>query len=690
MESENSTAIFVTGTDTNVGKTQVTAALLRRWLISASQADGCIAAIKPIQTGCDTADASDITVYRLAISDLPANRQQCVDVACLREFKAACSPHLAAEWEKNQIAPGPLLEELLAIIRSHASTLIEGAGGILAPINDQEFSMADLAAALNIPIVLVAHNRVGALNQVFLAMAELVRRSLPVAAIVLNQIMEITSLEEERYCEDNVIRIKNRFPLVPIITIPFCSGMPNVRLNTMERHLGKQLPAKFFISQLKVSTSEEPSACQTFDREHLWHPYEDSSPSSPPLPVVSARGVYLHLADGRVLIDGISSWWCVIHGYNHPRLNGAIGKQLQSMAHIMFAGLTHEPAVELGQRLLALAPGNLQKIFYADSGSIAVEVAIKMAVQWSRGIGKPERQRFFALSGAYHGDTFGAMSLCDPEGGMHRRFSAILPQQIFLPRPRIPFGQAIDGAVERQRYEPFFKKYAHEVAGFFLEPIAQCAGGFWFYSADYLELFKRLCEEYDILFIADEIATGFGRTGKLFACEWANIAPDILCVGKGLTGGCITLAATLTTDAIARAIARDGPLMHGPTYMANPLACAAASASLYLIADGTWRKKTWHIEKFLRENLAPLSNFEGIADVRVLGSMGVVEVREPVNRQSFQRYCVDRGVWLRPFANVLYTMPAYIIDDDQLQKITSAIGGWFSSPEKEISAKPCV
>jgi adenosylmethionine-8-amino-7-oxononanoate aminotransferase len=671
-------AFFVTGTDTDVGKTQITAALLRHWVISANSNDGPIAAIKPIQTGYGEGVASDVDVYRLAIADMLVNRQRRVRVGCLRKFRAACSLHLAAALEGKTIAAEPLLEELRVIVKSHAGTLIEGAGGILVPINGLEFTMADLVAALDIPIVLVAPNRVGVLNHIFLTMAELARRALTVAAIVLNQVSEETSPEELRYGEDNVDQVKSRFPSVPVIAIPFCPGETSVRVGAMERHLESQLPANFFTSKVPALPSEKSTAALVFDREHLWHPYEDLARSSPPLPVVSARGAYLQLADGRVLIDGISSWWCAIHGYNHPRINGTIEKQLRSMAHVMFAGLTHNPAIELGQRLLAMAPRKLQKIFYADSGSVAVEVAMKMALQWARGMGDFKKQRFFALNGSYHGDTSGAMSLCDPAEGMHRRFSKILPRQIFLPRPGVPFGQTIDQALERQIYEPFFEKHATEIAGFFLEPIAQCAGGFWFYSADYLELFRNLCDEYDVLFIADEIATGFGRTGKLFACEWADVEPDILCIGKGLTGGCMTLAATLTTEAVASAIARDGPLMHGPTYMANPLACAAACASLDLIAEGTWRKKTRSIEKFLRDKLAPLTAHANVADVRVLGSMGVVEVRDSVDRPSFQRHCVDHGVWLRPFADIIYTMPAYIIGDDQLEKITAAIENWLA------------
>ncbi|MDR2340725.1 MAG: adenosylmethionine--8-amino-7-oxononanoate transaminase [Puniceicoccales bacterium] len=678
MKSGNSTAFFVTGTDTDVGKTQITAALLRHLLSSREQSAGPIAAIKPIQTGCGEEITPDIDIYRQAIADLLTSCHCRVRVDCLQKFKAACSPHLAATLEEKIIAIEPLLERLRAIVESNAVTLIEGAGGILVPINNNGFTMADIVAALDVPIVLVAPNRVGVLNHIFLTMAELARRSLAVAAIVLNQAIKNTLPKELRHCEDNICQVKNHFPSVPIISIPFCLGGANARVRTMEKYLRDQLPSNFFTRKISAFSAERLTTTLAFDREHLWHPYEDLARSSPPLPVVSARGACLQLADGRLLIDGISSWWCAIHGYSHPQLNGAIENQLRSMAHVMFAGLTHDPAVELGQRLLKIAPRNLQKIFYADSGSIAVEVAMKMALQRARGIEKPEKQRFFALNGAYHGDTSGAMSLCDPSEGMHRRFSEILPRQIFLPRPSVPFGQTIDQALERRRYEPFFKKHAIEIAGFFLEPIAQCAGGFWFYSADYLKLFKNLCDEYDILFIADEIATGFGRTGKLFACEWAGIEPDILCVGKGLTGGYMTLAATMTTQAVASAIARDGPLMHGPTYMANPLACAAACASLDLIAEGTWREKTYSIEKFLWNKLAHLVDHANVADVRILGSMGAVETRNPIDRPSLQKYCVDYGVWLRPLTNVIYTMPAYVIANDQLGKITAAIENWLA------------
>ncbi len=410
------------------------------------------------------------------------------------------------------------------------------------------------------------------------------------------------------------------------------------------------------------------------DREHVWHPYAPLPAVNPSLPVVSAEGVRLRLADGRELIDGMSSWWCAIHGYRHPALDAAVREQLECMAHAMFGGLTHEPAIRLAERLVEIAPEGLERVFFADSGSVSVEVAIKMALQYQRAIGHPERTRLLTWRGGYHGDTFGAMAVCDPVGGMHSLFTGVLAEHVFAERPPDEFERPLDEAWAAGVSE-LFAVYAHELAAVIVEPVVQGAGGMRFHSPACVALLRRLCDEHGLLLILDEIATGFGRTGTLFACEHAALAPDIMCVGKALTGGYMTLAATLCTSEVARAISagEGGALMHGPTYMANPLACAVALASLDLLADGRWREDVARIERGLRAGLEPAGDLPGIADVRVLGAIGVVQLEHEVDIGVATSAAVEHGVWLRPFRDLVYAMPPYVATDEDLVCVTGAI-----------------
>ncbi|WP_456447615.1 adenosylmethionine--8-amino-7-oxononanoate transaminase [Thiolapillus sp.] len=408
------------------------------------------------------------------------------------------------------------------------------------------------------------------------------------------------------------------------------------------------------------------------DKNLVWHPYAAMG-AGPVFPVVSAKGVRLTLADGRQLIDGMASWWCAIHGYNHPRLNQAVEDQLADMAHVMFGGLTHEPAVRLARQLVELTPAPLEKVFFADSGSVAVEVAMKMAIQYWQSQGQ-SRQHFLTVRNGYHGDTFGAMSVCDPVTGMHSLFQDSLTQQFFAPAPATAFGQACTDE-DIAQFRQLMENHHEDIAAVILEPIVQGAGGMRFYSADYLHRVRALCNEHDVLLILDEIATGFGRTGKLFACEHAAISPDILCLGKALTGGYMTLAATLTTEKVSAAIANHPPgvFMHGPTFMANPLACSLASASISLLLESPWQQNLTRLQEKLETGLAPCREHPGVREVRVLGAIGVVELKQAADMNRLQPAFVEQGVWVRPFGKLVYLMPPFIMNDDDLEALCAAV-----------------
>jgi adenosylmethionine---8-amino-7-oxononanoate aminotransferase len=410
------------------------------------------------------------------------------------------------------------------------------------------------------------------------------------------------------------------------------------------------------------------------DKQHIWHPYSAIGSDLPIFHVDSAEGCYLKLKDGRKLLDGMSSWWSTIHGYNHPKLNHAIQTQVQSMSHVMFGGLTHDPAIELTKRLLAMHDPELECVFFADSGSVAVEVALKMAIQYWASQDQGEKQKFLTVRKGYHGDTFGAMSVCDPVGGMHTLFEGALNQNFFAPEPATPFGQLCSDE-ELLPLRNLLEENSQQIAAVIIEPIVQGAGGMRFYAADYLNLLRDLCDEFEVLLIFDEIATGFGRTGELFAYKHTEIVPDIICMGKALTAGYMTMAATMTKRKVAEVIqaGEPGVFMHGPTFMGNPLACSVACASLDLLIENDWQTSVKRIENALKEHLSPCATLANVEEVRVLGAIGVVEMKSPVDMTKIQPAFVEHGIWVRPFGKLVYVMPAYIISDDQIATLGDQI-----------------
>ncbi len=411
-----------------------------------------------------------------------------------------------------------------------------------------------------------------------------------------------------------------------------------------------------------------------FDQKHLWHPYTSIEAPLPVYEVVSADGVRLKLRDGREIIDGMSSWWAVIHGYNHPVLTETLKHQADTLCHVMFGGITHEPAVQLGRLLVDMTPAGLEKVFLCDSGSVAVEVAMKMAMQYYYALGQKSKKRFLTIRSGYHGDTFHAMSVCDPETGMHQIYQGVLPQYIFADRPEIGYYDTWDEK-DIASLLGCMEVHHQELCGVILEPIVQGAGGMRFYHPNYLRRVRELCDHFGVLLIADEIATGFGRSGELFGCNHADVVPDIMCLGKALTGGYMTLAAVMATEQVGRVISSGAPhvFMHGPTFMANPLACSVAAASLGLLGDGGWRHNVETLQSNLKKGLQPCLQMDHVADVRVLGAIGVVELCAPVDMAVIQQRFVDNGVWVRPFGKLIYLMPPYCISPADTEVLTEAV-----------------
>lgn len=672
--------LFVSGTGTDVGKTVALAALLRACL----RADLRVRPVKPVQTGVSGPDDArgDAAVYAAAVEGL----RNAVAPATLRRFAMPASPHLAAAREGVHLD----VDNLRAAVLRHwdgdedaQGLLLEGAGGLHVPLNDGE-DMLDLMEALGLPVLLVGGNYLGGLNHALLSVEAVAARGLPLAGVILSDTQPPAREEGDALAirQDNEALLRRRLAAcrAQLVTLPFepdLHSAPRAAL-AWQALADACAPLVETVRRACDPCAGEDAAAriqdlQERDRRSLWHPYTSATEPLPVFVMARSRRNRLALADGRELVDGMSSWWTAIHGYNHPRLTAALRRQAGRMPHVMFGGVTHEPAVLLAERLLELLPDGLDRVFLADSGSVAVEVALKMALQYQQGVGNREKTRFLTPRGGYHGDTFGAMSVCDPVTGMHTLFRGVLAQQIFMERPSCRFDEPFDpSSLEDARRA--FEEHGREIAAVILEPVVQGAGGMWFYHPDYLRGLAELCREHGALLIFDEIATGFGRTGRMFALEHAGVTPDILCCGKALTGGIMTLAATVCSQRVAEGICRDGQVfMHGPTFMGNPLACSVALASLDVLAGGAWKRQVAALENSLRTGLSPCAAMPGVADVRVLGGIGVVETEKSVNMAALQEFFVQRGVWIRPFNRLIYLMPPYVSPAEDIARLCDAV-----------------
>ncbi len=694
MQNHYIQGTFITGTGTNVGKTIVTAALTRAlWTLHETDFQGYVP-VKPVQTGSTSHTKAidnpnqimgDASIYAQALSQFAIPKV--FQPKTLHHFALPASPHLAASHEHISLSVQDLHAEILDLGArvNYNPIIIEGAGGIYVPLNSKE-TMLNLMQSLGLPIILVMQNGLGAINHTLLSLETLQTHGLNVAAIVCTEVDNQHTLIKQ----DNIAFLIQYAPHIPIYALQYMEELnqsdPQIWSKAWHNTANSLAPLAKQLVDVWKKSPEQTKASQLldWDKTHLWHPYTSSTKPLPVYEATHAKGMNIFLRDKKEpLIDGMSSWWCAAHGYGNAELIQAAKNQAERMPHIMFGGLTHEPAIRAAQKLLHLLPKfnkdtkNLERVFWADSGSVAVEVALKMALQYQQGRGQKQRTIFLSPRGGYYGDTMGAMSVCDPINGMHTLFNHVLAQHIFIPRPSCPFNQTDNTPFDEHHLlelEQAFDQHGSNIAAFIVEPIVQGAGGMWFYDPRYLQRANELCKHYDVLLVFDEIATGFGRTGKMFAAQWANITPDICCVGKALSGGFVNLAATICTEDVAMGIcANNQVFMHGPTYMANALACAVAEASLNIFARDTWKEQVTRIEHELRQGLNPCNHFHEVQDVRVLGAIGVVEMRENVNVAALQAFFVQQGVWIRPFGKLIYIMPPYIAQTGHINTLTKAI-----------------
>ncbi len=687
--------LFITGTGTDVGKSLVTAALSRAlW-----QEHTPHIPIKPVQTGVQSSADADATLYTAAHEGLPCwqnhKQPELFKGKTLFSYAVAASPHLAAKQQGKSLRVADILQALHEK-KYEDPLLLEGAGGLYVPLNADE-SMLDVIQALALPVVLVMQNTLGALNHTLLSLETLRQRRCEVTALICKEVNVPQNAQEELIRADNVAYLEAyvRDSGTSLYEMPYVEELNeegwDMLANSM-RSLARRYAATWRTSHLRGAKTGTQTTMQAdtqmdvlaWDKEHLWHPYTSATQPLPVYEVTHAKGTRLYLRDGTELMDGMSSWWCAVHGYGQESLVQAAQEQAARMSHVMFGGITHGPAVRAAQKLMALLPqdSSLSRLFWADSGSVAVEVALKMALQYQQGVGQCQRTKILSPRGGYYGDTLGAMSVCDPVNGMHTLFTHVLPQHIFVERPACAFdasGQNIFDAKTLRPLEDAFTIHGQELAAVILEPVVQGAGGMYFYDPRYLQRVRELCDAHGVLLICDEIATGFGRTGKMFAHEWCAdfgkaVTPDIMCVGKALTGGMMTLGATLCTEKVAQGICQDGQVfMHGPTFMANPLACAVAEASLDIFADGAWREQVLRMEAELKAGLEPCAEHEAVQNVRVLGAIGVVEMRQPVDMAKLQAFFVQEGVWIRPFGKLIYVMPPYVSSTEDVAALCKAV-----------------
>ncbi len=680
--------VFISGTGTDVGKTIVTAALNRALWSWHTANFKAFLAIKPIQTGVSstqnaTTGILDSSIYTHALGHIKV--PDIYKPKTIHSFTLPASPHLAAKDENKSLCVNNLCSEITSLQSENVPMLLEGAGGVCVPLNQGETSL-DLMQSLAMPVLLVMHNTLGALNHVLLSLEALKMRGLKVIAIVSTEKEKHNSIIKQ----DNIAFLKEYAPHIPIYSLPYlkdlasnCEQVWSMAANALAP-LAKEL-VSFWKKSYEIALRQEitsQSDLINWDKAHLWHPYTSAITPLPVYEVSHTKGMHIYLQDRHEpLVDGMSSWWCAVHGYGHEELINAAQKQAKHMSHIMFGGLTHVPAVNAAKKLLHLFEncglGELSRVFWADSGSVAVEVALKMALQYQQGRAETQRTKFLSPRGGYYGDTMGAMSVCDPINGMHRLFNDVLTQHIFIPRPSCAFDGNINNSFDSNcltELEQAFNEYGNELCAVIIEPIVQGAGGMWFYDPRYLMHLQKLCKEHHVLLIFDEIATGFGRTGKMFAAEWAEICPDICCVGKALTGGMLSLGASICTEDVASGIcAHEQVFMHGPTFMGNALACAVACASLDIFSRNHWQEQVLNIEKELKQNLEECAKLEGVADVRVLGAIGVVEMQNQVNVAALQEFFVKNNVWIRPFAKLIYIMPPYIATNFDIKCLSHVI-----------------
>ncbi|MDR2825713.1 MAG: adenosylmethionine--8-amino-7-oxononanoate transaminase [Deltaproteobacteria bacterium] len=703
--------IGICGTDTDVGKTVVTAGLLRAGLDLYPALE--IQALKAVQTGClpgsagTTLLAPDVQIYQEVAPEVKS--------LALFTLPEACSPHLAAgrsgtSLSAEIIARAVLTKAVSAGTVRGGTTLLELAGGLFTPLNSGE-TMLDILQFLHnsgccsLKVILVTANKLGAINQALLSLAAIRSRNLEIAGFISSCPTQPRSEAVElatAIAQDNIQSISSFGKVACLAELPYLPDLNRAGALAAKQKAWKKLarilavPAEQLFARQKDApmpteqvlpvARQSAGALFEFDRKHLWHPYAPAVPEANRWEAYKTEGSCIWLRDLAVpvnvsailkeykVVDGISSWWSAVHGYNHPDILKALRAQADLMPHVMFGGFTHAPAVNLGKKLLTLVPDALQHVFFVDSGSVAVEVALKMAAQYQLACGNSEKSGILTVCGGYHGDTLGAMSVCDPANGMHASFKAILPKQFFAPRPECRFDRPYSPE-SFEALERVFNECKQKIAAVILEPVFQGAGGMWFYHPEYLMQLKTLCAEHNTLLILDEIATGFGRTGRMFASEWAGVQPDIMCVGKALTGGAVTLAATLCSRHVAGMISQNGGrLMHGPTFMANPLACAVALASLELLTSSPWKQRVEKIESLLHSGLDACAELPGVEDVRVLGAIGVVEMKKEINSSALQEFFVrECGVWIRPFGKLIYLMPPYVVSEQELQKLTLAV-----------------